>query len=239
MHLATPRYTGDHPAAAPGLPVRLPPRGGRARPAGWPTRHAARRRPRRRPHAPRLRRRRATRTTRSRSSGTTARRRPARRSTRCSRRPRERGHPAALLRPPRLRRVDRAPRAATSRRRRPTSRASPTRSASSASPSMGASGGGPHALACAALLGDRVTGAVALAGLAPVHRGLRLVRRHGAPRRACAPPATAARRGRGTRRPTSSTRRASRPPTGRRFAGPWQSLGSDAMRGGRRPGPTA
>jgi pimeloyl-ACP methyl ester carboxylesterase len=32
---------------------------------------------------------------------------------------------------------------------------------------MGASGGGPHALACAALLGDRVTGAVALAGLAP------------------------------------------------------------------------
>ena len=32
---------------------------------------------------------------------------------------------------------------------------------------MGASGGGPHALACAALLGDRVTGAVAVAGLAP------------------------------------------------------------------------
>src|SRR6478752_8764290 len=32
---------------------------------------------------------------------------------------------------------------------------------------MGASGGGPHALACAALLGDRVTGAVALAGIAP------------------------------------------------------------------------
>jgi len=32
---------------------------------------------------------------------------------------------------------------------------------------MGASGGGPHALACAALLGDRVTGAVCLAGLAP------------------------------------------------------------------------
>jgi len=33
---------------------------------------------------------------------------------------------------------------------------------------MGASGGGPHALACAALLGDRVTGAVSLAGLAPL-----------------------------------------------------------------------
>jgi pimeloyl-ACP methyl ester carboxylesterase len=32
---------------------------------------------------------------------------------------------------------------------------------------MGASGGGPHALACAALLGDRVTGAVSLSGLAP------------------------------------------------------------------------
>jgi pimeloyl-ACP methyl ester carboxylesterase len=32
---------------------------------------------------------------------------------------------------------------------------------------MGASGGGPHALACAALLPDRVTGAVSLAGLAP------------------------------------------------------------------------
>jgi pimeloyl-ACP methyl ester carboxylesterase len=32
---------------------------------------------------------------------------------------------------------------------------------------MGASGGGPHALACAALLGDRVTGVVCLAGLAP------------------------------------------------------------------------
>jgi pimeloyl-ACP methyl ester carboxylesterase len=32
---------------------------------------------------------------------------------------------------------------------------------------MGASGGGPHALACAALLPDRVVGAVCLAGLAP------------------------------------------------------------------------
>ena len=32
---------------------------------------------------------------------------------------------------------------------------------------MGASGGGPHALACAALLGDRVTGAVTIAGVAP------------------------------------------------------------------------
>ena len=32
---------------------------------------------------------------------------------------------------------------------------------------MGASGGAPHALACAALLGGRVTGAVCLAGLAP------------------------------------------------------------------------
>ncbi len=33
---------------------------------------------------------------------------------------------------------------------------------------MGASGGGPHALACAALLPGRVTGAVCLAGLAPL-----------------------------------------------------------------------
>jgi pimeloyl-ACP methyl ester carboxylesterase len=32
---------------------------------------------------------------------------------------------------------------------------------------MGASGGGPHALACAALLGERVTGAVVLASPAP------------------------------------------------------------------------
>jgi pimeloyl-ACP methyl ester carboxylesterase len=32
---------------------------------------------------------------------------------------------------------------------------------------MGASGGGPHALACAALLPDRVTGVASLAGLAP------------------------------------------------------------------------
>ncbi|MFC9560445.1 alpha/beta fold hydrolase [Agromyces sp. NPDC056965] len=32
---------------------------------------------------------------------------------------------------------------------------------------MGASGGGPHALACAALLPERVTGAVSLAGIAP------------------------------------------------------------------------
>jgi pimeloyl-ACP methyl ester carboxylesterase len=32
---------------------------------------------------------------------------------------------------------------------------------------MGASGGGPHALACAALLGPRVVGAVTLAGVAP------------------------------------------------------------------------
>jgi pimeloyl-ACP methyl ester carboxylesterase len=32
---------------------------------------------------------------------------------------------------------------------------------------MGASGGGPHALACAALLPDRVTGVVCLAGIAP------------------------------------------------------------------------
>jgi len=32
---------------------------------------------------------------------------------------------------------------------------------------VGASGGGPHALACASLLGGRVTGAVCLAGIAP------------------------------------------------------------------------
>jgi pimeloyl-ACP methyl ester carboxylesterase len=33
---------------------------------------------------------------------------------------------------------------------------------------MGASGGGPHALACAALLPDRVSGVVTLAGIAPL-----------------------------------------------------------------------
>ncbi len=33
---------------------------------------------------------------------------------------------------------------------------------------MGASGGGPHALACAALLGERVTAAVSISGLAPL-----------------------------------------------------------------------
>jgi pimeloyl-ACP methyl ester carboxylesterase len=33
---------------------------------------------------------------------------------------------------------------------------------------MGASGGGPHALACAALLPERVTGVVSIAGLAPL-----------------------------------------------------------------------
>lgn len=37
---------------------------------------------------------------------------------------------------------------------------------------MGASGGGPHALACAALLGHRVVGAVSLAGLAPLGEDL-------------------------------------------------------------------
>ncbi|PVU84128.1 alpha/beta hydrolase [Cellulomonas sp. WB94] len=36
---------------------------------------------------------------------------------------------------------------------------------------MGASGGGPHALACAALLPDRVTGVVCLAGIAPFTTG--------------------------------------------------------------------
>ena len=35
---------------------------------------------------------------------------------------------------------------------------------------MGASGGGPHALACAALLADRVTAVVCLAGLAPFNQ---------------------------------------------------------------------
>lgn len=37
---------------------------------------------------------------------------------------------------------------------------------------MGASGGGPHALACAALLPDRVTGTVCLAGIAPLTNDL-------------------------------------------------------------------
>ncbi len=33
---------------------------------------------------------------------------------------------------------------------------------------MGASGGAPHALACGALLGDRVSGVVTLGGIAPL-----------------------------------------------------------------------
>lgn len=36
---------------------------------------------------------------------------------------------------------------------------------------MGHSGGGPHALACAALLGERVRAAVSVAGLAPYGAG--------------------------------------------------------------------
>ncbi len=48
---------------------------------------------------------------------------------------------------------------------------------------MGASGGGPHALAAAALFPRRIVGVVTLAGIAPFSRAVRLVRRHGLSRR--------------------------------------------------------
>jgi pimeloyl-ACP methyl ester carboxylesterase len=84
---------------------------------------------------------------------------------------------------------------------------------------MGASGGGLHALACAALLSGRVTGAVSLAGLAPFG-GVRLVRRHGFPWRV----ASGRRGARGARAICGlgrvSTRPASRRPTGQHWRGP-------------------
>ena len=100
---------------------------------------------------------------------------------------------------------------------------------------MGASGGGPHALACAALLPGRVTGAVTLASPVAVQRGLRLVRRDGRPGRPARRPRRAARRGRSTRGTRPSTPTASSPPTGPRSRPTGKSLGAgrDAGRPGR------
>ena len=109
--------------------------------------------------------------------GRRARRLPGARAPRHARRPgllygtrelaRRAGHPPDRLRPRRLRRLDARARAARSRTPPPTSRRSPTRSGSSASPRWGISGGGPHALACAALCDDRLTAAASLAAVAP------------------------------------------------------------------------
>ena len=67
------------------------------------------------------------------------------------------------------------------RRRRPTSAAIADALGLGRFAVMGASGGGPHALACAALLPERVTAAVTLAGLAPRESRRGLVRGHGRP----------------------------------------------------------
>ena len=96
---------------------------------------------------------------------------------------------------------------------------------------MGASGGGPHALACAALLGDRVTGAVAIAGIAPYteefdwYAGMR------------APGGLrAARDGRAARARFAETEEfdpeSFTAADWAALSGAWQSLGSDAMAAG-------
>ena len=81
---------------------------------------------------------------------------------------------------------------------------------------MGASGGGPHALACAAALPDRIVAAVTLGSAAPFAARSRLVRGDGLPGRPRRGRGRARRNASASRRPTSSTRTASRRPTGRR-----------------------
>jgi pimeloyl-ACP methyl ester carboxylesterase len=94
---------------------------------------------------------------------------------------------------------------------------------------MGASGGGSHALACAALLPNRVTGAVCLGGIAPltddfdwfggmVSDG------------ACGLQWRGAKHAHGMQRPPSSIPTASPRLTGRRCRAAGSSLGSDAVR---------
>jgi pimeloyl-ACP methyl ester carboxylesterase len=97
---------------------------------------------------------------------------------------------------------------------------------------MGASGGGPHALACAALLGDRVTAAVALAGIAPYTEDFDWyagMRDPGGLR--------AAREGREARARYAETEEFDPESfTAADWAalqGPWQSLGRDAMTAGQ------
>lgn len=84
---------------------------------------------------------------------------------------------------------------------------------------MGASGGGPHALACAALLPERVTGVVCLAGIAPFTETFDWYAGMVSPE-VCVPPQPGARRASVTRPPTRSTRTASPRPTGRRWRAP-------------------
>lgn len=97
---------------------------------------------------------------------------------------------------------------------------------------MGASGGGPHALACAALAGDRVIGAVSLAGLAPMTEGSDWYAGMVAPGGL-----RAAERGREARvRFAESDRFDASSFTARDWAalgGAWRSLGADAERAGR------
>jgi pimeloyl-ACP methyl ester carboxylesterase len=79
---------------------------------------------------------------------------------------------------------------------------------------MGHSGGAAHALACAALLPERVLAAVCGSGLAPYHaEGLDWFAGMGSPaRRSCAPPPGDARRWRTTWRRPSMTRSCSPQP---------------------------
>ena len=147
-----------------------------------------------------------------------------------ARRRRAPGDSLGDVRAPELRRLEPepGPRRRLGGRRRGGS--SPTRSAVERFAVMGASGGGPHALACAALLGDRVIGAVTLAGIAPVTDELRLVRGDGRRPAAYAPPSRAARRGPGSPRPRSSIPTASSRPTGRRSTGAWEAWATTRAR---------
>ncbi len=87
---------------------------------------------------------------------------------------------------------------------------------------MGHSGGGPHALACAALLPERVVGAVSIAGLAPPDaQGLDWFKGMGAYGAAALRAAAQGRAARHTMRRSgsNSTPRCSRPRIGRRWRG--------------------
>ena len=96
---------------------------------------------------------------------------------------------------------------------------------------MGASGGGPHALACAALLGDRVTGAVTLAGIAPYTEDFDWFAGMRTPEGL-----RAARDGRAARARYAETEEfdpeSFTAADWAALSGPWQSLGSDAMAAG-------
>jgi pimeloyl-ACP methyl ester carboxylesterase len=97
---------------------------------------------------------------------------------------------------------------------------------------MGASGGGPHALACAALLGDRVTAVACLASLAPYTDDLEFFAGMVAPGGL-----RAAREGRDARARFAETdefdEESFTAADWAALSGPWQSLGQDAMAAGR------